>query len=256
MKFLSLVFLSLILLSCKTKQIVASVEAASLVNTQVLLNSHQALNKDFTTLAINANTSYKDSKNSYSFTTDIRIEKDQKILISAKFLGFVVAKALITPTQVQYYEKNNGTYFEGDFSQLSKWLGTPLSFEKVQNLLLGKMINEVNQKEASSKLENGLNVVTVSNESFDEYYAFEPLNALLKNQQIVQKNERRTLQSIVESHQSASNLFLPAKYFIAAKQENNSNSVNIEIDYKSIKINDLLSFPYSVPQGYTQAQLD
>jgi hypothetical protein len=139
---------------------------------------------------------------------------------------------------------------------LSKWLGTPLSFEKVQNLLLGKMINEVNQKEASSKLENGLNVVTVSNESFDEYYAFEPLNALLKNQQIVQKNEKRTLQSIVESHQSASNLFLPAKYFIAAKQENNSNNVNIEIDYKSIKINEPLSFPYSVPQGYTQAQLD
>jgi hypothetical protein len=256
MRFLSLVFLSLILLSCKAKQIVASTQAEGAVNTQVLLNTHEALNKDFKTLSINANTSYKDNKNSYSFTTDIRIEKDQKILISAKFLGFVVAKALITPTQVQYYEKNNGTYFEGDFSQLSKWLGTPLSFDKVQNLLLGKMINEVNQKEASSKIENGLNVVTIDNEAFNEYYAFESLNALLKSQQIFQKNERRTLQSIVESHQRANNLFLPAKYFIEAKQENNSNSVNIEIDYKSIKINEPLSFPYSVPQGYTQAQLD
>jgi len=236
--------------------VVASGLAANEIDPKVLINTHQAINNDFKTLSINSNASYADSKSSYSFTTDIRIEKDLNILISVRFLGITLAKALITPQEVKYYEKNNNTFFEGDFSQLSKWLGTPLSFDKVQNLLIGKMINPVNSKDVNSKIENGLNTLTVDNEFFNEYYAFEPLNALLKIQNIVQKNEKRTLQTTIESHQVAGGLFLPLKYFIEAKQENNTNSVNIEIEYKNIKINEPLSFPYSVPDGYTQAQLN
>jgi hypothetical protein len=39
-----------------------------------------------------------------------------------------MAKASITPTSVSYYEKIKGTYFEGDFSALSQWLGTDLDY--------------------------------------------------------------------------------------------------------------------------------
>jgi hypothetical protein len=45
-----------------------------------------------------------------------------------------MAKASITPTSVSYY----GTYFEGDFSALSQWLGTDLDYNKIQNMLLGE----------------------------------------------------------------------------------------------------------------------
>jgi hypothetical protein len=31
--------------------------------------------------------------------------------------------------------KIKGTYFEGDFSALSQWLGTDLDYSKIQNLL-------------------------------------------------------------------------------------------------------------------------
>jgi hypothetical protein len=48
-----------------------------------------------------------------------------------------MAKASITPTSVSYYEKIKGTYFEGDFSALSQWLGTDLDYNKIQNMLLG-----------------------------------------------------------------------------------------------------------------------
>ena len=54
-----------------------------------------------------------------------------------------MAKAMITPTKVSYYEKINNTYFEGDFSMLSNWLGTDLDFNKVQNLFLGKAIDDL-----------------------------------------------------------------------------------------------------------------
>jgi hypothetical protein len=50
-----------------------------------------------------------------------------------------MAKASITPTSVSYYEKIKGTYFEGDFSALSQWLGTDLDYNKIQNMLLGAL---------------------------------------------------------------------------------------------------------------------
>jgi hypothetical protein len=36
------------------------------------------------------------------------------------------------------HEKINNSYFEGDFSSLSQWLGTDLDYSKIQNLLLGQ----------------------------------------------------------------------------------------------------------------------
>jgi hypothetical protein len=33
---------------------------------------------------------------------------------------------------VSYYEKIKGTYFEGDFSALSQWLGTDLDYSKIK----------------------------------------------------------------------------------------------------------------------------
>ena len=56
-----------------------------------------------------------------------------------------MAKALITPSKVSYYEKINNTYFEGDFSMLSNWLGTDLNFNKVQNLLIGEAFDDLRE---------------------------------------------------------------------------------------------------------------
>jgi hypothetical protein len=57
-----------------------------------------------------------------------------------------MAKASITPTSVSYYEKIKGTYFEGDFSALSQWLGTDLDYNKIQNMLLGSLRRFIKRK--------------------------------------------------------------------------------------------------------------
>jgi hypothetical protein len=56
-----------------------------------------------------------------------------------------MAKASITPTSVSYYEKIKGTYFEGDFSALSQWLGTDLDYNKIQNMLLGEPLDDLSK---------------------------------------------------------------------------------------------------------------
>ena len=143
MKSILSAFLVVFLIGCKSKQSVTT--AAANENTEVskVIKGHYKNEHDFTTLNIRANAKYEDEKQSHSMNADIRIKKDEIIWINIKFLGIPMAKAMITPTKVSYYEKPNGTYFEGDFSMLSNWLGTDLDFQKVQNLFLGKAIDDL-----------------------------------------------------------------------------------------------------------------
>lgn len=131
------------IVSCKTKQSVKEAAANESLVAAKIIEGHYENNKEFSTLNIRANAKYKDEKQSHSVTADIRIKKDEIIWINVKLLGFPVAKALITPDKVSYYEKINNTYFEGNFNLLSNWLGTELDFNKVQNLLIGNAIDDL-----------------------------------------------------------------------------------------------------------------
>ncbi len=79
-------------------------------------------------------------------TVNFRMKKDDTIWMSGQLLGIPLAKVMITPNSVQFYEKITRTYFDGDFRLLSDLLGTPLDFQKVQNLLLGQTIYDLREE--------------------------------------------------------------------------------------------------------------
>ena len=51
----------------------------------------------------------------------------------------------------KYYEKINGNYFEGDFN-IKPILGTDLDFNKIQNMLLGRAIDDLNKGKYTESL--------------------------------------------------------------------------------------------------------
>lgn len=121
-------FLALVVLcSCKSAKSVTTANTKS-ANTKAekgnIIDGHYAVPRNFSTAYIKASVRYEDAKNKQNVSAEIRIKKDEIILVSIRLLGITMAKALITPTEVKYYEKLNGKYFEGDYAMLSRWLGT------------------------------------------------------------------------------------------------------------------------------------
>ena len=181
MKSIISAFLIVFLIGCKPKQTVAT--AAANENTEVskVINGHYKNQHDFKTLNIRANAKYEDEKQSHSMNADIRIKKDEIIWINIKFLGIPMAKAMITPTKVSYYEKINNTYFEGDFSMLSNWLGTDLDFNKVQNLFLGKAIDDLTKDRwISEVVDKMFKLSSPTDVDVSQEFYFEGANYLLK----------------------------------------------------------------------------
>lgn len=254
-KMLTLLALCLLVFSCKSKQVVANEKASELIEISEISDKISDRNSDFKTLYIKSDVKYKDPGQGYNFTADIRIEKDKRILVSIRFIGITMAKALITPTSVQYYEKMGNKYFEGDFSTLSKWLGTDLDYQKVQNLLLGNPIEDLNKDRFEASLHEGLyKLVQKQYEKFNKEFYFEASQFLLKRFEVNQNQHNNKLIVKYPDHQNKSNLILPTNLSIEAFQKD--KQINISMDYKTITVDENLSFPYSVPSGYDQITIE
>jgi hypothetical protein len=254
MKSIISAILIFFVVGCKSKQAVAT--AAANDNTEVtkVINGHYANEHNFTTLNIRANAKYEDEKQSHSMNADIRIKKDEIIWINIKFLGIPMAKAMITPTQVSYYEKINNTYFEGDFSLLSNWLGTELDFNKVQNLFLGKALDDLTKDQwISVVVEKMFKLSLPTSSDVSKEFYFEGANYLLKKETINQESKNRSLEIRYPSYKEENGMFLPNEINIKAEQK---DKVTIDIEYKHTTFNEKLSYPFSIPSDYTAIKIN
>lgn len=248
------ILLIVFLVSCKSKAVlvdsnsVKPVMDENAVTSEKIIENHYNTKSDFSTLYIRSGAKYRDGKQSQNVSAEIKIKKDEKILVSIRFIGITMAKALITPKEVKYYEKINGTYFEGDYASLSEWLGTDLDFNKIQNMLVGKPIDDLTQQKYVYELTNKFYRLNAVEDKTEKSFFFEAKNYLLKKQEIVQPEKERAFTVTYPDFQDFSTAILPATIQINAMQKKGKTEISIE--YNSVTFNEDLSFPYSVPDGY------
>ena len=140
MKKLLIIFTLLFLtVDYKTKRAVVATTGKVTTEKQVqeVWQHHLASFPAFKTLVGSVQVSYNDGKNSQSLPLSFRMEKDKAIWLSAP-LG--IAKVLITPEKAAFFNRLDSTYFNGDFSYISRLLGVEVDFDALQNLLLGNAL--------------------------------------------------------------------------------------------------------------------
>ena len=248
-RFLAIALL-VFLTSCKSKAVaVETVKAPTRLKTNKIIENYYNNKIDFSTLYIKSNVQYADDKQTQNVTAEIRIKKDQQILVSVRFLGITMAKASITPTSVSYYEKMGGRYFEGDFSSLSQWLGTDLDYNKIQNMLLGRAIDDLEKgKYSESFVDQIYRLEDVSSDKIKKSFFFDANTFMINKQEIIQTAEDRMIQVAYSDNAVYKEATLPTKVLINTIQKKGKSQINLE--YNTITFNEELSFPYSVPNGY------
>lgn len=251
-KYIALAALIIIAVSCKAKKATFSSEAdASASAKDIIRNYNLQSDLDFEILHIRGNTSVS----IFNINLDIRIKKDEIILISARapLIGNV-AKAFITPDYVSYYYKPDSEYFEGDYEFLSNWLGMELDFQKVQNLLLGRTLDDLSRERLVVEIENNLYKLSSNRKGLDKAYFFEPDNFRLVSQIVEQKYESRNASIVYYNYKTQNNNTLPFSFLINSLTKKDKNEFKVE--YKTIEFNPQISFPYSIPQGYREVKIN
>lgn len=248
MKYFVGVLAVLFLVSCKSKAVLAEGKAKDALPAAQIIQNHYANKQDFTSAYIRANARYQDKDNTQNVSAEIKIKKGEKILVSIRVLGITMAKALITPESVKYYEKINGEYFEGDYTMLSRWLGTDLDFNKVQNLLIGQAMDDLSQTSYQTAIENNLYKLFSKKGGVEKSFFFEAKRFLIKQQQIAQPAKSREITVSYPNFTDYPQVDLPSGIDIEAVSDKGKITINVE--YNSATINEDLSFPYRVPDGY------
>ena len=207
-----------------------------------IATDHYALFNDFNTLSITADVDYKDKNMDQSPTADIKIEKGKQILISVKALfGVTVAKVYLTPERASYYEIT-GSHYDGDYKFIKDFLGTEVTYENVENLLLGKAFYNLNtndyQKIKSNELELKLN-------QFLMRLVLGSKNQVASTEVIEDKSADKLVIQY-PSYQSSDNIYLPKEIKIHAMRK---DDVQIRIDYKKVSVNQSVDFKYKIPSG-------
>ncbi|NQV77855.1 MAG: DUF4292 domain-containing protein [Lutibacter sp.] len=258
MKHFSKIFILILLVvtSCKTTKNTTDINNIDELSTNKIINNHYTNNFHHQTVSANLKVKYNDSKNVVTVTIKLRLEKDKTIWMSATKLGIPLAKMKITPNRVAYYEKLQGTYFDGNFSLLSKWLGTELDYEKVQNILLGQAVLNLKKGKYNSKIDDNLYLLSPKkdNELFSILFFMNPDNFKVNKQEILHPEKQQSLSVSYSNYTKIKGEQFPENISIRALDKKNSTTINIE--YKLVEFNNELTFPFEIPNGYKEISLE
>lgn len=249
-------FISIFISSCGgSKMIVGSETANHSMSSKDIIKTHDEASPEFSTLAARMHVKYQNGKDLQSLTVSLRMEKDQKIWIKASLLGITLAKLYITPESVSYYESISNTYFEGDFSLLSNLLGTEINFEKAQGILLGQSIFDLDNNYKSEIVSNKYMLQPkMQPHNFIHSLLVNPDNFKISSESLSQPAEQRMFTINYGDYQNLEGGYYPSDFKIIATQKN--EKTKIVVNYKKIDYNVSIRFPFTIPNGYEEIQIN
>ena len=247
------IVLTLLFLGCKSTKIVQSSETLdSKMSVKQIVKNHNKLQSKFNTLQGRLKVEYIQGDRSETHTLTLRMENDKTIWVNA-FLNMVRVK--ITPDRVRFYNKLDNTYFDGDYALISEFLGADLQFKNLQNLLLGEAIFNLKPKEFTKTTHPNSYMLTPKqpNALFDLLYLINPTYFKLDAQLLSQSLKQNVLKIQYQSYQKVDGLVLPENMAITATNTNEQTTLNLNI--KSVSLDQPLRFPFNIPKGFKAIEL-
>ena len=251
--FIYSMFIGLLLVGCKsTKTLQSSGLLDSRMSVKQIVKNHDKFQSKFTTLQGRLKVEYVQGDRSETHTLTLRMGYDNTIWVNA-FLNMVRVK--ITPDRVRFFNKLDKTYFDGDYALISELLGTNLGFENLQNLLLGEAVFDINPKEFKKLKHASAYKLTPkkSNPLFELLYIINPVYFKLDAQQLSQSLKQNTLNIKYQSYQKIHGIVIPESLSIKAINTDEQTTLNLNI--KSVILDQPLRFPFKIPKGFKAIEL-
>jgi outer membrane biogenesis lipoprotein LolB len=251
--FIIALVLGIFLESCKSsKSVVASGEASTKLSAKQVIKQHQKSTASFKTMQAKVRIDIVEGNKTQGLTFNFRMEKDKRIWLSAP-LG--LARMIVTPEKVRFYSKQDNEYFDGDYNLLSDFVGVDLDFKKVQNMLLGQAIYDLNEQPYRVSINENAYALWPKNQNavLELFYLINPSHFKMESLQLFQQLQKRILQVDYTSYQEIDKTFVPQNINIIAVEDTDEVQVNME--FKSVTLNQELRFPFKIPKGYKEIVL-
>ena len=209
---------------------------------------------DFKKFRSRVKTNYDDGKRSQQVIVNIRMEKDKAIWISANML-VPIAKILITPIKVSFFEKFQKTFFEGDISFINNQFNTNFDFEDIQNLLIGLPLADLNRGKWETISHPKYYILTPKSSKMQlrPTFFYDPRDFSLREQRFLVSGTMQSLTIKYINYQRLEGEFLPREIEISLFDGRDLKRITLE--YTRVDFPDQLRLPFKIPDGYKPIDL-
>ena len=249
-KFSLIFVVSILIYSCKSLNVLPNKAPIKNLRTKELTKALYSSAPKLSLLRSRVKVKFDDGNRSQQLVVNLRMEKDKAIWLSATML-IPIAKLLITPEKVSFYEKFQKNFFEGNLSFINEYLGIDLTYKNIENLLTGKPIMDIRQGKWQQIKNPKFYVISpkASKNQLRPIFFFDPSTLMLKEQRFIFKNLNKSLVVYYDDFQKLEGKVFPNKISILLKYK--EKNLKISLEFTRAEVPNNLTFPFKIPSGYS-----
>ena len=273
MKTLKYFLLILLFASCKSvKNTIPTSEYKNLSSKQLVRKVTKSQSK-FKTYQAKARLKINSDGNRKSYGVSLRIIKNEAIWLSS---AAGIVRALLTQDSIYYYNKLDKKYLISDYKTLEDIIGLGLNYNMVENILLSQPINGIRNSTFNAKMsKTGLSYIFNWDLTTDQYKKlkidnFEGIHKInrynfkldLCSFKVFSSGNTATLYEIqyldftkIKNQSFTSKISINETFFSqnSTNLEKEGSLINqINIEFKSINLNNKFKLPFKIPNNYTK----
>lgn len=251
---LLLLFCVLLGIGCKSVRVLPNKAPLKRVELKLLSSEIVKAQENIKTFRARIRAEYNDGKQNQQVNVNFRLEKNKRIWMSASML-IPIAKVLITPEEVQFYEKFQKTYYQGNIAFINDQLGSNFSFNDLQNIFLGNPITDFG-KEKIERISHPTDYVLSPKTQGLQYrptYFFDTQTFRLKEQRFLVAGTAQTLSIKYPQYQKVDGKTVPRRIEISTFDGN--NFLQLSLEFLRADFPSQLTTPFRIPEGYSKIDL-
>lgn len=250
---LGLIVMAALWTGCKSVAVLPNKAPIDKVDIKKLSKEMDRQHPKFTHLRGRVRATYDDGKNKQQVLVNLRMTQNQKIWMSANMI-IPIAKLMITPKEVQFYEKFQKTFFEGDIDFINQQFNTEFGYQNLQDLLLGIPV-VVPQKGKWKQIGHPADYVLTprGRQPIKPTYFIDPARFLLKEQRFVLPKTQHILSFKYPEYQKVSGENVPKR--IAISYFDGEQLLQVDLEWSRVNFPKEINFPFRIPEGYKPIRL-
>lgn len=203
---------------------------------------------------------YQSKTDEITLGYEMRMHRGNKIWMSFRFFGFVVAKALLTPDRLSFYEKRGGKYYNGDYTFFQKKWGINVDYYKVEKMLLGLPMYDLIspsyelQTDTLYHMFSDTKTVDLPENHIVKLNKFtlKPTEQLIKYQ--LQESRIDAFVSYLYNEKKWEGGRVPTDIYLSVQGKDSKIKIHIDYDTSSdyLERRQVLRYPYRIPTGYSR----
>ena len=244
----------LLFAACKSPALPSSRTPMKDIQAKDLTKSIAKNQLDYKKFHSRVNTTYDNGKRKQQIIINLRMEKSKSIWMSANMI-VPIAKLLVTPERVSFYEKFQKTFFPGDITFINDQFNTDFDFKDIQNLLIGLPLADLNRGKCEAISHPKYYILTPKSgkTQLRPTFFYDPNDFSLREQRFVVSGTMQSLTIKYIDYQRLEGEFLPREIEISLFD--GSQLKRITLEYTRVDFPDRISVPFQIPQGYKSIEL-